>query len=353
MNRGYRYTLRLGQRARLRRRLTAGVLASFAVCALAAVCMQQPEPIRVTSIAAPAPQLLAAAPAESGKQRPARIVYPYSVVPGGVASQAELVRIVRTDKVVAAHYASFDVASARPVTVAAPRAVHVSYRKGDQVYWTAKKVMLKAGETLYTDGRNEMRARCANRISDVARFPVEAQDPDLELLEASFAEGVEEENGALVTVGGPELGDAVTNTAKASSVPFVSTAGASQAASWRAPLDAGGLGLAPRFGDLRNMGLLSTGWTVQPGTSVGSGSATDPVRGSAPPILVAVDTPAQPDEVPPSDPDPFIPKTDPARPLLPDSTLPDATKPADVPEPGTPWLLAAALTALLALRRKD
>ncbi len=113
-------------------------------------------------------------------------MYPYSVVPGGVASQAELVRIVRSDKVVATHYASFDLSRAHAVTVAKPRAVHVSYRKGDKVYWTAKKVMLREGETLLSDGKNEMRTRCANRISDVAQFPVEAHAPSAELLDAAY-----------------------------------------------------------------------------------------------------------------------------------------------------------------------
>lgn len=354
MNRGYRHTLRLGQRARLRRRLTAGMLTACAVCALAAVSIPSSEPVRAAPAHELSPLLTPTAPGQAGKERPARIVYPYSIVPGGVASRAELLHIVRTDKVVAAHYAGFEVSKARPVKVSAPRAVHVSYRKGDQVYWTAKKVMLKPGETLFTDGRNEMRARCANRVSEVARFPVEAQEPDLELLEASFEQGVEQEDGALVTVAGPELAAEGTRPANASpSFPSVSTAGASQAVSGPVPVDASGLALPPQIGDLRNMGLLSTGWAKQRDTGAPGNTATIPAKGSAPPLLVAVGTPAQPGEAPLSDPGPFLPKPDPSMPLRPDSTLADASKPADVPEPGTPWLLAAALTALLALRRKD
>lgn len=114
----------------------------------------------------------------------ARPVYPLSVVAGGVIDRKELQAVVRRDMVVAAHYATFNVDAARVVRNAKPRAVHVSYRKGDQVFWTAKKVMLAKDETLLTDGVNEMRTRCANRISDVAMLPVASDEPTEELLNA-------------------------------------------------------------------------------------------------------------------------------------------------------------------------
>jgi hypothetical protein len=82
------------------------------------------------------------------------------------------------DKVVAAHYAGFAVEKASLRTVAGERAVYVSYRKGDRVYWTARKVTLADGETIVSDGRNEIRARCGNRISDTPQLPVEVKGPD-------------------------------------------------------------------------------------------------------------------------------------------------------------------------------
>lgn len=126
----------------------------------------------------------AAGAAEAAPAGPRR-VYPYSIVAGGVAGRAELAHIIQTDKVVAAHYASFEVAKAHSITVAKPRAVHVSYRKGDQVYWTAKKVMLAEGETLLSDGKSEIRGRCGNRISEVAMLPVEAAAPSEDDLDAA------------------------------------------------------------------------------------------------------------------------------------------------------------------------
>jgi len=76
--------------------------------------------------------------------------YPYSVVPGGVHSTMELASAGR-DPVVAAHYARVNMASARIETVRAPRRVHVSYRIGDRIYWTKRKVTLSPGERILTD----------------------------------------------------------------------------------------------------------------------------------------------------------------------------------------------------------
>ncbi len=138
----------------------------------------------------------ASSPAPAAGQGAARRIYPFSIIPGGVADKDELARVIRTDAVVAAHYAGFDVANARAVTVTTPRAVYVSYRKGDQVYWTKKKLMLAPGETLLSDGRNEMRARCANRISDVPMYPVEANGPT----ETELDSFVTEDGGGMMAV---------------------------------------------------------------------------------------------------------------------------------------------------------
>jgi len=74
-----------------------------------------------------------------------------------------------------------------------PRAVYVSYRKGEQVYWTSKKMMLAAGETLLSDGQHDIRARCGNRIADTPQLPVEARGPSEQELDTP----VEQTNGEL------------------------------------------------------------------------------------------------------------------------------------------------------------
>lgn len=101
-----------------------------------------------------------------------RPLYPYSVIPGGVESADELRKAVANDPVVAAHYVGFDLGRVHAVRLAEARSAFVSYRKGNNVYWTSKKVSLPAGEILITDGMHSLRTRCGNQISDVPRTPI-------------------------------------------------------------------------------------------------------------------------------------------------------------------------------------
>jgi hypothetical protein len=113
-----------------------------------------------------------------------RPVYPYSIIPGGVVSAAELRSAVAHDPVVAAHYAAFDLANARLVQVKEARSVYVSYRRGDDVFWTSKKLRLAVGETLITDGQHVSRTRCGNQVSDEPRMPVSlVGDPEPQTLD--------------------------------------------------------------------------------------------------------------------------------------------------------------------------
>jgi len=201
------YTRRLAKASQREKRL--GALAMLGLAVGVAGVLAPPldvdwtrldrKPDEITHVgASPGATLAPAAsvPAPAAGQGAARRIYPFSIIPGGVADKDELARVIRTDTVVAAHYAGFDVANARAVTVTAPRAVYVSYRKGDQVYWTKKKLMLAPGETLLTDGKNEMRARCANRISDVPMYPVEAHGPT----ESELDSFVTEDGGGMMAV---------------------------------------------------------------------------------------------------------------------------------------------------------
>lgn len=117
----------------------------------------------------------------------ARPVYPFSVIPRGIKSADELKTVLARDPVASAHYAGFSAANSRVVTVPEPHAVFVSYRLGNQIYWTKKRMWLRRGETLISDGKNSARTRCGNRISEVAELPVSAHEPPLKMLEEPAA----------------------------------------------------------------------------------------------------------------------------------------------------------------------
>lgn len=109
-----------------------------------------------------------------------RQVFPFSVIPGGIGSVDEIKSAMGRDPVIAAHYSKFDVNKARFFRADAERHVYVSYRIGDQIYWTSKRLTLKPGELLVTDGEITGRGRCGNQISDVARKPVFSGEPSVQ-----------------------------------------------------------------------------------------------------------------------------------------------------------------------------
>jgi hypothetical protein len=97
---------------------------------------------------------------------PSRPIYPYSVIAGGVQDAKELKWVAEHDPVVAAHYAGFDYNHARIVQLTLARTVYLSYRIGNRVYWTRRRIALHKGEKLLTDGRMTARTRCANRVEE-------------------------------------------------------------------------------------------------------------------------------------------------------------------------------------------
>jgi hypothetical protein len=112
-----------------------------------------------------------------------RVLYPYSVIPGGVRSSAELQNAVAHDEVVARHYSDFDLREVRVTRLQEARAVFVSYRVGRQIFWTKNRLTLPAGETVVTDGEHLARTRCGNRISAVPIGPVLNPEPSPEAME--------------------------------------------------------------------------------------------------------------------------------------------------------------------------
>lgn len=111
-------------------------------------------------------------------------VYPYSVIPGGVHSVKELRDVFEHDPVLAAHYRGFDFQRARLVRLTQDRTVYVSYRIAGKIYWTTKRVSVRAGEILITDGVITIRTRCGNQVSAAPRQEVApSQEPNVALLD--------------------------------------------------------------------------------------------------------------------------------------------------------------------------
>jgi len=117
-------------------------------------------------------------------ERLARPVYRFSVIAGGAYNPEELREALDHDAVAARHYADFGRANTRAEQSRFLSPVYVSYRVGDNIYWTRRPVALGAGETLLTDGVNCARARCGNRVSVKPQLPVEAAGPAPGVLEA-------------------------------------------------------------------------------------------------------------------------------------------------------------------------
>jgi hypothetical protein len=123
----------------------------------------------------------------------ARTLLPYSVIPGGAADAAELRNAIVRDPVVAMHYAVFAVSKTHVVRLDSNRALYVSYRLGDRVFWTKKKLILFRGETVLTDGQHLARTRCGNRLSETAEAPTSPKEPErasLEMPEAPELTGI-------------------------------------------------------------------------------------------------------------------------------------------------------------------
>lgn len=104
-------------------------------------------------------------------------VYPYSVIPGGITTVAELKSAMKSDPLIASHFQSVDFTTLRMIRAANPRSVYVSYRIGNSIYWTKHRVTVPQGETLFTDGTRTMRTRCGNDISDTAQAPTQTHGP--------------------------------------------------------------------------------------------------------------------------------------------------------------------------------
>jgi hypothetical protein len=106
-----------------------------------------------------------------------RRLFPYSVIPGGIASAHDLQNGMVHDPLAARFYANFDFSQARIVCLDHEREVYVCYRTGDHIYWTKNSLRLRKGGAVIIDGTQEARTRCGNRISETPVKPVSPNEP--------------------------------------------------------------------------------------------------------------------------------------------------------------------------------
>jgi hypothetical protein len=288
------------------------------------------------------PQSAAAQPAPAVPAAPAaRAVYPYSIIAGGARSVDELKHAIAADPVVAAHYAGFDLENAHAVRLEQPRLVHVSYRIGNAVYWTRKPLLIRAGETVLTDGVRTARTRCGNQLAETpgdisTEEPVEAvfdtpvvPDVPAGMLPLSAVQTLPEEAGgiSLPMLGGPMSGilsggggtmSGSEPSASGTATGLESEQPASEFfPSDDSPADGGPDSPAPPLG--------------------GPPSAPDPPKWLVPPEILL---PPGSEDLPPG----FVPPGDPREPNTPEV--------APIPEPGTAILILGGACAYVGRRIK-
>jgi hypothetical protein len=111
------------------------------------------------------------------KQAGEPVIYPYSIVPGGIHSLAELRQAMKRDPVVAAAYAKFNLSKFRVIKLRHDEYMYVSYRIGSDVFWTKKRLRICKGETVVTDGEYFARTRCGNQLSQVPQVSTWSSEP--------------------------------------------------------------------------------------------------------------------------------------------------------------------------------
>ena len=247
-----------------------------------------------------------------------RVVYPFSIIPGGVQSTLELTSALIHDPVVAQHYADFDIANARVVRLDRDEVVHVSYRMNNTIYWTKRTTVLRKGEMLVSDGKHQARTRCGNRVGRVS--PANAQmsrnEPTPEVLDARLdPETFHAMNlPMLFAMPPPETDVAIPNG--------VAT-------------PPGGIFIVPPI-------------ILIPGAPVAGKTPPSPPAGS-PPSTPPPTPPTTPPTTPPAPPAGTPPSTPPATPPATPPVTPPVTP---TPEPTSLLLVGTGIAAVLRLRKR-
>jgi hypothetical protein len=188
-----------------RRRFLA-TLTAMTVCSVAVGLTMRPDPPRRTidlgpldpskttasSPATPEPSAIEFDQLASEPVRPAPMpghpVFRHSVVPGGVFSKADVEAAMFRMPDVAQHYRSLNIGQLAPAQVSRDGLYYASFKRDGAIFWTSYRLRVPAGEKILTDGRNIVRTRCGNLLSDESLEPrlppdLEPSDYDMEAVE--------------------------------------------------------------------------------------------------------------------------------------------------------------------------
>jgi hypothetical protein len=116
-------------------------------------------------------------------------MYRLSLIPGGAKNMFELDLQVQLDPVLQKFYKNFDFSKQRQFTIDKDMDIYMSFRVGNDIRWTKKKVHVKAGESAVTDGEYTILLRCGNMIAWTPQTPATPLPP--EILETPVAPPLE------------------------------------------------------------------------------------------------------------------------------------------------------------------
>ena len=328
---------------------TLAALVSFVLLVGVSVLSNVIADLRVAiAVEPPAPPPIEIAAPARTPQPPERPVFRHSVVPGGVYSADEVEAAVSRDHTVAAHYSGINPRTLRVEVLTEDRFVYMSYRVGDEVFWTKQAVRLRQGETILTDGARSIRARCGNCIAFAPMEPTTPDEPE----EMEF-DALTEDPGVLQSR--PPLGhELLVPPISGFPVPWLVDGPSGTAG----PNDAGGkewidvpvFGYVPDSTELETPGggVLEDVW---PGNTLPNFVSGPPPDSYLPPSFWQPQDPDDPGS--PFDPDDPGDPGDPGGPGDPiDPLLPTEEPMVPVPEPATFLLVGGGLATLAARRRK-
>lgn len=174
------------------RRMFPWMMATTVLVTLALACLQDVEdPENSGALAAGSSESSVSGPAHFKRflppvavsHNPQRLIYPYSVIPGGVRSVQELKLAILADRYIASHYSDFDFSKSRIIRLEVGKTAYVAYRVNNEIFWTKNKLKLRSGEELITDGVHYARLRCGNPISEDPHGETSSKEPPPDLLD--------------------------------------------------------------------------------------------------------------------------------------------------------------------------